>query len=141
MNPRRAPQGVGLSHAADERADLRSDRRAAGPVPPALPGPDEPEAGALPADDGLGLDDGDDLCPAVPEAGEQDPEHSVGRAQAWAWRGALEHAQLMAQGEVLEHQGAMRSDPAEEAGEDEDEHGRHHPRRPAGRAMVTRRRE
>jgi hypothetical protein len=33
----------------------------------------------------------------------------------------------------------MRSDPAEEAGEDE--HGRHHPRRPAGRAMVTRRRE
>ena len=72
MNPRRAPQGVGLSHAADERADLRSDRWAAGPMLPALPGPDEPEAGALPADDGLGLDDGDDLCPAVPEAGEQE---------------------------------------------------------------------
>ena len=41
----------------------------------------------------------------------------------------------------FEHQRAMRSDPAEEAGEDEDEHGGHHPRRPAGRAMVTRRRE
>ena len=126
MNPWRPPQGVGLRHPADERADFRGDRRAAGPLPPALPGPYEPEAGALPADDGLGLDDGDDLRPAVPEAGEQDPEHSVGRSQAWAWCGALEHAELMAQREVLEHQGAAGCEHAEEACEDEGGHAGHH---------------
>ena len=100
---------------------------ATGPVPPALPGPDEPGAGALPADDGLGLDDGDDLCPAVPEAGEQDPEDSVGRSQAGTRRGPLEDGQLMAQREVLEHQGVLGPDPAEEVGDDEGEHGGHHP--------------
>jgi hypothetical protein len=31
----------------------------------------------LPPDDGLWLDDGDDLRPAVPQTGEQDPEHPV----------------------------------------------------------------
>ena len=67
-------RGVGVGHAADEGADRRGDGRATGPVAPALPGPEEPEPGALPAHDGVGLDDGDDLRPAVPEAGEQDPD-------------------------------------------------------------------
>ena len=40
VNPRRAPQGVGLGHPSDERSDLRGDGRAAGPVPAALPGPE-----------------------------------------------------------------------------------------------------
>ena len=56
-----------------------------------------------------------------------------GQAQAWARRGALEDGQLMPQRVVLEHQGALGPDPAEEAGEDEGEHGGHHP---AGRAEV-----
>ena len=135
VNPRRSPQGVGLSHPADERANLRGGHRAAGPVPPALPGPDEPEAGALPADDGLGLDDGDDLRPAVPEAGEQDPEHPVGGAQAWTRRGALEDSQLVPQREVLEHQGAAGSEQAEKACEDEGNHAGHHR---SGRSTVQR---
>jgi hypothetical protein len=83
--------------------------------------------------DRLGLDDGDDLRPAAPQAGEQDPEQAVGGAQAWARRGALEDGQLMPQRDVLEHQGAVGPDPTEEAGEDEGEHGGHHP---AGRAEV-----
>ena len=126
VDPGRAPQGVGASHRADQRADLRGDGGAAGPVPAALPGPEQPEACPLPPDDGLGLDDGDDLRPAVPQTGEQDPEHAVGGAQAWTRRGPLEDGQLMAQREVLEHQGALGPDPAEEAGEDEGEHGGHH---------------
>ena len=67
----------------------------------------EPEAGPLPPDDGLGLDDGDGLRPAAPQAGEQDPEQAVGGSQAWTRRGALEDGQLVPQGEVLEHQGAL----------------------------------
>ena len=36
----------------------------------------------------------------------------------------------MAQREVLEHQSVLGPDPAEEAGEDEGEHGGHHPSGP-----------
>jgi hypothetical protein len=59
--------------------------------------------------------------------GEQDPEHPVGAPQAWTPRGALEDCQLVAQREVLEHQGAAGPEHAEEAGEDEGDHGGHHP--------------
>ena len=126
VNPRRAPQGVGRGHPSDERADLRGDGRAAGPVPAALPGPEELEAGPLPPDHGRGLDDGDGIRPAAPQAGQQDPEQAVGGPQAWTRRGALEDGQLVPQREVLEHQGALGPDPAEEAGEDEGDHAGHH---------------
>jgi hypothetical protein len=53
----------------DERSDLRGDSRTAGSVPAALPGPEELEAGPLPSDHGSGLDDGDGIRPAVPQAG------------------------------------------------------------------------
>ena len=58
---RGAPQRrVGLGHPADERSDLRGDRRAAGPALPALPGPEELEASPMPPDHRLGLDDGEE---------------------------------------------------------------------------------
>jgi hypothetical protein len=133
VNPWRAPQGVGLGHPADEGSDLGGDGGAAGPMPSALPGPEEPETGAVPLDDGRGLDDEDGRRPASPEAGKQDPEHAVGGPHPWPRRGALEDGQLMPQREVLEHQGAVGPDRTEEAGEDEGEHGGHHP---AGRAEV-----
>ena len=60
-------------------------------------------------------------------------EQPVGGSQARTRRGPVEDGQLMAQREVLEHQGLLGPDPAEEAGEDEGEHGGHHP---AGRAEV-----
>jgi len=43
----RAPQGMGLGHPLDECAHLRRDSWAAGSVPPTLPGPAQPEAGAV----------------------------------------------------------------------------------------------
>jgi hypothetical protein len=81
----------------------------------------------MPPDHRLGSDDGDGLRPAVPQAGEQDPEQPVGGSQAWTRRAAPEDRQLMPQREVLEHQGALGPDPAEETGEDEADHGGHHP--------------
>ena len=53
----------------------------------------------------------------------------------------MEDGHLMAQGEVLEHQGAVGPDHTDEAGEDEGEHGRDHPSGRSGRSMATRRRE
>ena len=126
MNPRRAPQGVGASHRTDEGADIRGDGWAAGPVSVALPGPVEPEPSPMPPDHRLGLDDGDGLRPAAPQAGEQDPEQPVGGAQAWARRGPLEDGQLMTQREVLERQGAAGPKSEEEAREDQGEHAGHH---------------
>jgi len=131
----RAPQGMGLGHPLDECAHLRRDSWAAGSGPPALPGPEQPEAGAVPANDGLGLDDGNGLRPAVPQARKPDPEEAVARSQAWARRGPPEDGQLVAQGEVLEHQGVVGPDPAEEAGEDENDHGsQHRSGRPEGQS-------
>jgi len=63
------------------------------------------------------LDDADGIRPAAPQAGQQDPEVSVGAAQAWTRRGALENGQLVAQREVLEHQAALGPGSAEEAWE------------------------
>ena len=126
VNPRRAPRGLAARHLSDERSDLRGDGRTAGPVPAALPGPEELEAGPLPANDGGGLDDGDGIRPAAPQAGQQDPEQPVGPPQAWTRRRALEDGQLVPQREVLEDQGAVGPDPAEEADEDEGDHAGHH---------------
>ena len=60
---------------------------------------------------------------------------AVGGPQAWTRRGALEDGQLVPQREVLEHQGALGPDPAEEAGEDEGDHAGHHR---SGRPKVQR---
>ena len=69
-----------LGHPANGASDVRGNRRAAGPAPLALPGPVPDEASPMPAEDRLGLDDGDDLRPAAPQAGEQNPEQAVGGA-------------------------------------------------------------
>jgi hypothetical protein len=74
VNSRRAPEGIGFGHPSNEPSDHRGDGGAAWPVPAALPGPDELEAGPLPPDHGRGLDDGDGIRPAAPQAGQQDPE-------------------------------------------------------------------
>jgi hypothetical protein len=90
VDPGCAPQGVGARHGADQRADVRGDGWAAGSGPAALRSPEQPEACPLPPYDGLWLDGGDDLRPAVPQTGEQDPKHPVGGAQAWTRRDPLE---------------------------------------------------
>ena len=79
----------------------------------------------MPPDDGLGLDDGDGLRPAAPQAGQQDPEQAVGAPQPWTRRGALEDGQLVPQREVFERQGAAGPEREEEAREDQGQHAGH----------------
>ena len=62
-----APAGILLCHPADEIADLPGDRRPAA-SPSGSPAPVQTEAGAVPADDGLGLDDEQDFVPPGPKA-------------------------------------------------------------------------
>ena len=80
----------------------------------------------MPPDDGLGLDDGDGLRPAAPQAGQQDPEQPVGAPPPWTRRGALEDSQLVPQREVFERQGAAGPEGEEEAREDQGQHAGHH---------------
>jgi len=44
-----------------------------------------------------------------------------------ARRAAPQDGQLVPQRQILEHQGAVGSERAEEAGEDQGDHGAHHP--------------
>jgi len=125
VNPRRAPEGVGARHPPDQRSDLRGDGRAALTISPALPGPIPREPGAMPPDNGLGLDQGEGFSPAAPHSAQKDPEQPVGDSQAWTRRGALEDSELVTQREVLEHQGAAGPEHEEESVEREGEHAGH----------------
>ena len=74
-----APQStLALAICADELLDLGGDvvlRRCAGAR---LPAPEQAEAGAMPADHGVGLDDDEGVGPAGPDLREDNPEGAVG---------------------------------------------------------------
>jgi hypothetical protein len=90
-------------------ADLARQGRAAGAfAAPAQPVPVDPEAGAVPARDGIRLDDGEALRPTAPESAQQDPEEPVGgpedRAPPRDQRG-----ESLAEGQVLDHEVASKT--------------------------------
>ena len=89
----------------------------------------------MPPDHRGGLDDGDGIRPAGPQAGQQDPEQAVGGSQPWTRHGAPEDDQLVPQRKVLEHEGALGPDTTEEADEDQGDHAGHHR---SGRPTVQR---
>ena len=92
------------------------------PFPPAFPAPHQLEPGPLPADHGLGFDQGEGVSPGAPYSAQEDPEQPVGGSQAWPRRGALEDGQLVPQREILEDPGAAGCEHTEEACEDEGGH-------------------
>ena len=73
---RGSPIRVLLRQASDQSANLLGDLRSAAAWP-GSPTPVETEAGAVPADHGLGLHDDEDVGPAGPTVAERRPEESV----------------------------------------------------------------
>jgi hypothetical protein len=71
VNPRCTPKGVGARQASDQRSDFTGNGRAAQPFPPAFPIPHQPEPGPMPADHGLGFDQGEGVSPAAPYSAEE----------------------------------------------------------------------
>jgi hypothetical protein len=57
-------------------------RRSAGA---GLPAPEQTEAGTMPADDGVWLDNDEGIGPAGLDLGQANPESAVGRAEARPW--------------------------------------------------------
>jgi len=77
------------------------DPRASRPARAALPAPVEAESLAVPAEDGLGLDDHERAAPVVPEAKEPNPEDPIRALEpdAASPELALEHGYLMTEGQ------------------------------------------
>src|SRR5438128_2115118 len=63
MNARRAPEGIGEGHGADELCDLRIDGRTTGSTASRLPVPERAETLPVPANHGLRLNDIERFAP------------------------------------------------------------------------------
>ena len=57
---------------------------------------------AVPADDSLGLYDGERITPVLPDAGKNDPQKAVAILEANPGSRALQDMELVARSEVLE---------------------------------------
>src|SRR5882724_2547311 len=77
MNARRAPEGIGEGHGADELRDLRIDGWTTGSTAPRLPVPERAEALPVPANHGLRLNDLERFTPPCPPLREPHPEDAV----------------------------------------------------------------
>ena len=56
----------------------------------------------MPADDGFGFDDDESFGPTGPATAERNPEDPVPPVQSGPWTLALEHGELLPQGQDLE---------------------------------------
>jgi hypothetical protein len=82
----------------------------------------------MPADDGLGLHEHEDLGPPSPEAMQEDPEPAIGCRHAWPAAGPGNDAELVPQRCVLEHQVGTASAGGTQDSEEQKERASH--RRP-----------
>src|SRR3990172_2078081 len=105
VNSRGTPERIGRGHATDEVAEVARHGGSAVAVTPTLPAPVELEALAMPAHDGIWLDDDEAGSPVLPVAGKPDPQDPIPRAKTRALDRAPEDGELVAQREVLGDQG------------------------------------
>src|SRR5215471_7871132 len=104
-----APIWIFLGQARDQVPEfLRNARSTA--ARSRSPAPIKPKAGAMPADDGLRLDNQEDIGPTGPEAAEGGPEEAVARIQGRPRSLAFEHGDLLAQSEDLQRCVASRTE-------------------------------
>jgi hypothetical protein len=101
VDPRGSPIPVLLRQALDQCANFAVDLRpaAAWPRSPPLI---KAEAGAMPADHGVGLHDDQDVGPAGPTVAESGPEKAIQGVQFGPWPLSLEDCDLLSEGQYLE---------------------------------------
>jgi hypothetical protein len=142
MDPRRAPARVRLRHRTNHRKDVGGHRRSPDPTS-TLPGPPEPETVAVPGDDGLGFHDHERRSPSGPDARQQDPEPAVRLREPDSRRsGALQHVQLVPQGQDFKVERRARTRQGSEGQQERVQHGDHgreaYPPPPATSTAATR---
>ena len=103
MNPWRSPSPVFGNHAEDELAQFLvhafSSRTLAMPGEPGLI---ELEAGSMPANNSLGLNEDQSSLPSRPEAPQHNPEESVGIGKPWPRAMSREDQNLLPQSQVFQ---------------------------------------
>lgn len=102
VNAWRSPERVFSAQGQDEFPDCSGDGWAVCFAATNLPVPEQAEGMAMPADNGGGLDDGQSCLPMVPNRAQPSPQEPVSDGQLRTFDGALQDADLMAQGEDLE---------------------------------------
>ena len=102
MDARGAPQRIGAGHVGEESGDLRIERGPTSAVASRALRPPPTQPGAMPSDDGLGLDDDQCRPPPAPGGRQQDPKDSVTGAEVRPLHASLQGSQLVAEGKILE---------------------------------------
>ena len=116
VDPGGSPIEVLCRHAPDERAHLLAGARPTAPRP-GPPAPVETEAGAVPADDGLGFHDDQDLAPPAPATSKSRPEETVEGVHDGPWPFAFEDSDLLAEREDLKGHIASTAEKAADDGQ------------------------
>ena len=90
-----------LRQSSDQNANLLGDLRSSAEWP-GSPAPIETQAGAVPADHGVGFHQDQDFRSAGPTPPEYGPEESVAGVQSWQRSFPFEHGDLLPEGEDFE---------------------------------------
>jgi hypothetical protein len=104
VNPGSAPEWIGAAHLADQVDGVYGDGLAADSARAAFPFPEQAEALSMPADDRIGLNHPKVRLLGAPPLGKPGPKGPVQRAQAWSFGGAVEHQELVTEGQVFQQQ-------------------------------------
>ena len=103
MNARRTPERVGRGHFYDQTLELPIEAWPAGNSP-ALSPPIRTKTLPVPSDNCFRLHDRESLSPAAPKSAERDPEQPISIPNFRPRDAALEHIDLLPEGQILEHE-------------------------------------
>ena len=104
MNARRAPEGIGEGHGADELGELQIDGRTTDSTASRLPVPERAEALPVPANHGLRLNDMERFAPPCPPLREPNPEDAVEETDSRSLGAAAKQGELLSQRQVLKNE-------------------------------------
>jgi len=79
----------------------------------------------MPTHDGVRVHDDQGGAPILPRVGEQHPKQSISVAELGTPRGALEHGQLLTEGQILERDRAVSTADQRERSKRDDERSQH----------------
>ena len=96
------PKRIGAAHLPNQLADFFRHRWAPGSAMTDFPGPEQPEALAVSANDGFRFDDHQGRPPIGPKFAQPNPEEPIGGRQFGPLYGATQHAKLVPEREVLQ---------------------------------------
>lgn len=124
LNPSAAPSGIGLPHPLNQRNEFTIDGGSS--ADPGFPAPEEAKANTMPTNDGLGLEEEQDVSPVWPKAHQTNPKQPVSGAEFRFARLSYEHGELMSERQIFKHEPGTGLEAGEEGAqkrENEIEHG------------------